>query len=143
MTFDPIEEYGDDKIVLTSEGVYEGHELEAYCSPDTDGEDYDADGNVVTEKPSNSNHPVHLPTGDWSNSTFGAPFPVDIVFTAKIPNPETVVEIRDQLGQEFNQDFHERCEEVYSIIDEADDPLQEIMDMEPDEVVVSDIPDNA
>lgn len=136
MTFDPSGDYDETRILLTTEGVYEEHHLEAYCSPDAAGEDYDADGNVVTEKPTDSDSPVTVPTGNWSRQQFGAPFAVDIVFTAKIPQPETVIEIRDQLGDEFEDEFVKRTEEVYEKISESDDPLDEIMDLDSDQLIV-------
>lgn len=131
MTFDPSGDYDESRVLLTKEGIYEGHQFQAYCGPDSQGEDYDADGNVVTEKPTD------IPTDNWSRQQFGAPFPVDVVFTDEIPDPETVAEIRDQLGPEFGDQFMQKTSEVYERINESDDPLQEVLDLEPDELKVA------
>jgi hypothetical protein len=126
MTFDPSENYGDERVCLTVEGDVQGRFVTAYCSPDADGKTYFTDGEQV---------------GVADTSRYGAPFSVDIVLLDDVyPQEDDIQSIRDELGDEFSAQFDGRVKAVYDEIDsrtdDDEDALDVIMDIETDDLVV-------
>lgn len=126
MTFDPSESYDDSKVMLTVEGEYAGHEVQAYCSPDSNGELYFSDGEMVNED-------VGLPTLYQMRN--GAPFDFDVVLVNNVyPQEGEVEELAEALGDAFDKQFVNRVDTVFDAISESDDPLERIMELDPDDV---------
>jgi hypothetical protein len=129
MTFNPSESYGDDRVLLTVKGEYAGHEVQAYCSPNSDGELYFSDGEMVNED-------AELPT--FYQMKNGAPFDFDVVLVNDVyPQEGEIEELAEALGSAFNEGFHERVDDVFQLIEGSDDPLDAIKDLDPDDVVVA------
>jgi len=55
---------------------------------------------------------------------------VDIVFNNTFPNEGTVEDMVPELEEEFVEQFDARVESVREKVFSADDPFQEIMDMD-------------
>lgn len=43
----------------------------------------------------------------------------------------------EEVGERFGQEFEAKVDAVYELIDESDEPLDAILDLEPDDLVVS------
>jgi hypothetical protein len=117
MTFNPEDEYGEEKVVLTLTGEYQGYAVEAYCSPDAKGDTYIGGGDTrINEFPATKER--------------GAPFRVDVVIGDNVhPQDGEVRQIREELGTEFKAQFDGKINEVYTEIIDADNPLESIMEM--------------
>lgn len=63
-----------------------------------------------------------------SSRKFGSPF--DFVSVGDPPSNE-------ELGDSFSEQFDQKVNAVYDLIDESDDPLDAILDLEPDDLIVS------
>lgn len=127
MTFDPTEDYGDDKVLLTVEGEYAGRELTAFCSPDSDGAIHFNDGEQI---------------GEFQERN-GAPFSFDVVLSDNVYLQEGQgAEMSEELGDAFDEQFHAKVDAVHDKISDSDDPLDTILDLEPDELVVEPIEDS-
>lgn len=111
------DEWDENRIVLT----IDEDEYSAYCSANAEGRIF-IDG---------------TPSRDIHSIEHVAPFRMDILLDEPPEDDEALVE---DVAAHFNEQFKENCNEMYERIEESDDPLQEILDMEPDEVVV--VPDS-
>lgn len=117
MRFDPDNEYDENRPCFSISDTVAGFEIEAYCSPDSNGLTY-AGG-----------QPVQNDDGE----KFGAPFQVDIVLDegTVISHSENLV-IREAIGGRFAEQFEQKKNAVYEMIEDADDPLDAIMELESD-----------
>lgn len=123
MAFDPEDEYDEDNISFMVEREFNGSELEAYCTPDAEGRTFIGGGSQ------------RLPFETTDRA--GAPFAVDIVIEGnERPSEEELYTLRQELGDSFNEKFNARVDEVYEILDGEDDPLDAILSLDPDELVV-------
>jgi len=112
MTFNPAENYGDEKICLSVEGEFQERGLTAYCSPDSEGKTYFEDGTEV---------------GGVVTDTHGAPFKVDIVLHADTyPGIGTMKPIRDEIGEAISAQFEEKTTNIFNEIQDAEDPIEAV-----------------
>lgn len=112
MTFNPSEEYGDEKICLKVEGELQGRSLKAFCSPDSKGSTYFDDGTKV---------------GGAVTDQHGAPFKVDIVLYESVyPNHGEMANIRDEVGDLIRAQFDGKIDNTFDKISGADDPIEAI-----------------
>jgi len=101
----------DETILMT----IEDDSFTAYCGPEASGRIYVDDYQV----------------GSIDGARSGtAPFDVDIVFHNTLPNEGTVEDMVPELEEEFVEQFDARVESVREKVFSADDPFQEIMDMD-------------
>lgn len=120
MTFNPSDDYGDGKICLTVEGEYQGRSISAYCSPDSEGQTYFADGEVV---------------GNPIIEQHGAPFQVDIVLHGDVyPELDEMRNIRDEIGDVIAAQFEEKTNTIFDKLEDADDSFEAIMEIDADDL---------
>lgn len=120
MTFNPAENYGDEKICLTVEGEFQGRSISAYCSPDSEGQTYFADGETA---------------GNPIIDQHGAPFRVDIVLHGDVyPEYEEMKNIREEIGTAISAQFEEKCNNIFEAIDGTEDPIEEIESLDPQDL---------
>lgn len=108
------ERYGDNTIVLT----IEKDDVTAHCTPDADGEVFVA--------------------GEWVGDTpkdHDAPFNIDIFFEDRHPRPNEITTLTDELADEFCEQFDETVDNVVEQIENSEEPLDTIMEMEPDDLI--------
>lgn len=107
MTFNPDEEYDEGRVVLTVEGDFQGYGVKAYSSANAEGRTYIGNGEKEI--------------GEVRADNYGAPFPVDLVFTGSVyPQEGVISDIRDEVGSEIQAQFDGR----------VDDPIETIMGSE-------------
>lgn len=122
MTFNPDEDYNDDRIVLTVEGEFQGYAIEAHSSPDSEGRTFidggDEEIGEVTK-----------------HDRYGAPFAVDLVFVNNVyPMEGEIDDIRDEVGSSLEAQFDGKVDNVFEKISDAEDPFDEIMDLDAKEL---------
>jgi hypothetical protein len=121
MTFNPSDSYGVNKIVLAVEGEYAGHQVEAYCSPDSEGKLYSINGGVFSEDA-------------FCDKRNGAPFDFDVVFVGDGAENMNTDAVAEELGDAFDEEFSGKVDAVYDIIEGNDDPLETIKEMNADDL---------
>lgn len=122
MTYNPYEEYDDNKVCLGVEGEFQGYSIRAYSSPDSEGRTFIDDGETeigeVTE-----------------NEKYGAPFKVDLVFMNKVyPMEGELASIRDEVGSSIAGQFEGKVDSVFDKIKGVESPADIIMDIEADDL---------
>ncbi len=127
MAFNPSDGYDEDNVTLGAEGDCVGYEVKAFCSPDSDGQLYFSDGSTVSNEDVN---PFH-------NNLNGAPFTFDVVLVNDVyPQEGDVDKIAEELGEKFNKQFSNKVDSIFNEIKDADDPIETILEMEPDELII-------
>lgn len=112
MTFNPAENYGDEKICLSVEGEFQERGLTAYCSPDSEGKTYFEDGTEA---------------GGPVTNTHGAPFKVDIVLYGSVyPDYGEMKDIRDEIGEAISAQFEEKMANIFNEMQDAEDPIEAV-----------------
>jgi hypothetical protein len=105
--------YSDEKVLLEESG--DGYT--AYCSPDANC-DVLVSGDVIAEGV--------LDRGD-------VPFSFDINFE-RHPFKGEVTHLEAELQEQFDEQFNERVDSVFEKIDGADDPIEVIKELEPNDI---------
>jgi len=122
MTFDPSDDYNQNRVCLGVTGEFQGHNLEAYCSPDASGDTFFADGERINEVS--------------DDDLYGGPFPFDIVLLDSVyPNEGEMEQIRDEVGDALAAQFEGKIDAVYDIVQDSDDPLQSILEADDDDLI--------
>jgi hypothetical protein len=104
--------WDEDRIVLTTEGP----DYTVYCSPEADGGVY-MKGERISEE---------------TLEQHGAPFPFDIVFDGIYPREGEMELLAEEVGEQFAEQFEGEVDKVYETIKDSDDPVETIMDMDPE-----------
>lgn len=125
MSHPETHDWGDDRIVLH----IERDEFDAYCSPEAAGEVF-----VGEEQVSESGERHGTAPAPSTLDMNGAPFPFDIVFHDERRGREAEQELAQELGDAFREKFDERVAEVWEAVEDSDDPLDAVMDMEPESI---------
>lgn len=124
MTYNPYEDYGDNKICLSVEGEFQGYAIRAYSSPDAEGRTFIDDGEQEIGEVTDFEH-------------FGAPFAVDLVFENPVyPMEGEIEDIRDEVGSAIAAQFEGKVDDVADKIFGSDDPFETIMGMDTDDITV-------
>jgi len=106
------ERLGADETILMT---VEKDSFTAYCGPEASDNVY-VDGYQVGS------------IGGARSET--APFDIDIVFHNTFPNEGAVEDMVPELEEEFLEDFHAAIDAVREEVSDADNPIQEVMEMD-------------
>lgn len=123
MTFDPSESYDEERVCLGVTGEFQGIGLTAYTSPDAEGNTYFPDGAVA---------------GGPVKEQYKSPFKVDIVlWDMAYPPKGTMDEVREEVGEALSAQFDGKVDAVFDKIKDSDDAFDAVLDLETDDIIVS------